>query len=231
VGILFGIDGVATCDGVVANADFSALGRQFGSLVSDVLASDGDRGPWSNGGLVAGGALPMGILCDQSRAVRTIVCRRVRTRFMGMYLNYYAFTPEDWEQMQIDDPNHIRKFLEEEHFSLDKCWDVMRFLIGEEAVMGGKESQIEATFGFVRYLLPEEVEAIATKLTKLPFSKLVKKFDAEAFCEAELYPLGRRWNEEEVELEKQALKIRYAEMVNFFKQAANDGDVIVMGLY
>lgn len=99
-------------------------------MVSAVLAGDDDRGSRGDGRLAVGGALPVGILCDQPGAIGTIVCSGVI--FMGMWLNYHAFSPEAWESIQGNDPKNAKKLLfdEEAHFSLYESWGAMFFLIG-----------------------------------------------------------------------------------------------------
>ncbi len=151
---------------------------------------------------------------------------------MGMRLDYKCFTPEEWEQMQADDPINVGNWLceDEPAFSLDKCWDVMNFLIGGDAVMGGTDSEIEATYGFVRYLTPAEVQKVAETLAGIPFSALSPKFNADAFNEAELYPMGQDWSDDEVAEEHEALQSRYPALVAFFQQAAQAGDVVLISL-
>jgi hypothetical protein len=151
---------------------------------------------------------------------------------MGMRLDYKCFTPEEWEQMQADDPVNVREWLGEDvpAFSLDKCWDVMNFLIGGDAVMGGTDSEIEATYDFVRYLMPEEVQKVADTLAAIPFSALSPKFDADAFNDAELYPMGQGWSDDEVAAEHEAFQSLYPALVEFFQQAAQTGDVVLIAL-
>jgi hypothetical protein len=99
-------------------------------------------------------------------------------------------------------------------------------------VMGGNDSPFEASYGQVRYLMPTEVQSVAAALAAIPFSDLSPKFDADAFNEAELYPLGRGggWSDDEVEAEHEALQSRYPELVAFFQQAAQTGDVVLIAL-
>jgi hypothetical protein len=151
---------------------------------------------------------------------------------MGMQLDYKCFTPEEWEQMQADNPIKVMEWLceDEPAFSLDKCWDVMNFLIGGDAVMGGTESTIEATYDFVHYLMPTEVQKVADTLAGIRFSALSPKFNADAFNEAELYPLGQGWSDDEVAAEHEAFQTLYPNMLAFFQQAAQTGDVVLIAL-
>jgi hypothetical protein len=168
---------------------------------------------------------------------------------MGMQLDYKCLTPEDWAQMQADDPIKVMEwfYADEPAFSLDKCWHVMHWLLTEDAgldddafiepplgnvVMGGTDSKFEASYGHIRYLMPIEVEAVATALTAIPFSDLSPKFEADAFNDAELYPVGRSggWDDDEIAAEHQAFQTLYPGLVAFFRQAAQDGEVVLIAL-
>jgi hypothetical protein len=168
---------------------------------------------------------------------------------MGMQLDYQSLTPEEWDQMQSDDPNRVAEWFYEDGpaFSLNKCWHVMHWLLTGDAslnddaftdaplgnvVMGGTDSQFEASYGQIRYLLPPEVQDVATTLSAIPFSDLSPKFEADAFNDAELYPLGRRgaWNVEEVMAEHEAFQQLYSDLVAFFNRAAQHGDVVLIAL-
>jgi hypothetical protein len=62
---------------------------------------------------------------------------------------------------------------------------------------------------------------------------LSPKFDAEAFNDAKLYPLGLAggWKDDEVEMERDTLEtIYYPELVEFFHQAAERGDIVLLSL-
>jgi Domain of unknown function (DUF1877) len=153
---------------------------------------------------------------------------------MGMQLDYKCLTPEDWARMQADDPITVMEWFysDEPAFSLDKCWDVMDFLIGGDAVMGGTESEIETNYGFIRYLMPTEVQKIADRLSTTSFSALGPKFDADAFNRAELYPLGLGggWDDDAVAEEHEGFQKLYPALVAFFQQAARNGDVVLIAL-
>jgi Domain of unknown function (DUF1877) len=52
-------------------------------------------------------------------------------------------------------------------------------------VMGGTETQIDTTYGKVRFLKPEEVREVANALSQISVKDLRARFDPIAFTEAE----------------------------------------------
>jgi Domain of unknown function (DUF1877) len=189
------------------------------------------------------------MLSDQNLMAGNNLKRQSRSFAMGMQLDYKCFTPEEWAQMQTDDPITVTQWLceGEPAFSLDKCWHVMHWLLTGDAgldddaftepplgnvVMGGTDSKFEASYGQIRYLMPAEVQDVATALTAIPFADLSAKFDADAFNDAELYPLGRRgtWDDDEVAAEHEAFQTIYPGLVAFFQQAAQDRNVVLISL-
>lgn len=164
---------------------------------------------------------------------------------MGITVHYKTITPEDFERLKHDSAT-AQEFLQSESpFSLEKSWHVIHYLLtahpelGDEAftdppfgsiVMGGTPTQLKCSYGVVRYLSPEEVSRTTEALNSISLESLEAKCDAEDFNDAGIYPLGRRggWDEDEIEAEIQFLRILYPSLVNFFQQAVNDGDVIII---
>jgi hypothetical protein len=123
---------------------------------------------------------------------------------------------------------------------LEKEWHALHFLLtGESAldgehrpdnplhnlVMGGHETDIEATYGPLRYFTSEDVNIIADALKLISVDDLRSRFSAEAFNEEEIYPNPRPggWTMEEIE----GLLMIYPKLVQFFNDACASGQIVV----
>lgn len=130
---------------------------------------------------------------------------------------------------------------DERWFSLEKEWSALHFLLTGESslegdtqadspycnvVMGGTLTEFEAGYGFVRYLTPEEVRAVAELLRTISVDELRQRFDPAAFNAAQVYPNPQPggWDEEEIE----PLLETYPELVEFFQNAARNGDMVLL---
>jgi hypothetical protein len=78
----------------------------------------------------------------------------------------------------------------------------------------------------VRSLLPNEVRAVADALSKISVAELRSRFSVASFNAAHIYPRpGRaRWTDEDAE---SVFEI-YPRVVEFFRSAARDGDMILL---
>ncbi|MEH1922607.1 YfbM family protein [Nostoc sp.] len=125
-------------------------------------------------------------------------------------------------------------------FSLDD-WHALHFLLTGESslevdtqvspplcnvVMGGTPTQFEAGYGFVRYLTLEEVRDVADALSQISVEELKSRFNSAVFNEAEIYPNPSPggWDEEEIE----PLFELYPKLVEFFQNAAKEGDIVLL---
>lgn len=164
---------------------------------------------------------------------------------MGITVHYKTITPEDFERLQTN-PEAANSFLSSESsLSLEKSWHVIHYLLTDHPelgdhtftdpplgtiVLGGRSTQFQCSYGMVRYLMPEEVAIAAEALNTISLESLEVKCDAESFNSAEVYPLGRRgeWDEDEIEGEIQFLRLLYPALTNFFKEAANNGHIVLI---
>ena len=120
-------------------------------------------------------------------------------------------------------------------------WHALHFLLTDDSelkphplpppplgnvVQGGMETQWPCTYGQVRVLMPDEVRAVAEALGQISVAELRSRFSAAAFNEAQIYPHGRRANWTEGDAE--SLFEMYPRLVEFFKLAASDGDMILL---
>jgi len=127
------------------------------------------------------------------------------------------------------------------YFSLEKEWHALHFLLTGESslegntrtsppycniVMGGTKTKFEATYGFVRFLSPEEVKAVAELLNTISVEELKQRFDSTAFNKAKIYPNPSPdgWDKEQI----QSLLEMYPRLVKFFQNAAQDGDIVLL---
>jgi hypothetical protein len=92
--------------------------------------------------------------------------------------------------------------------------------------MGGTETPFDATYGKVRYLTPVEVREVADALGKISVEELRARFDPVAFTKAQVYPNPRPggWNITELE----SVLFIYPQLVEFFRQAAREGNLVLL---
>jgi Domain of unknown function (DUF1877) len=157
-----------------------------------------------------------------------------------------SFFGLDLDSFDFSNPEAmLAKFQEQEaderYFSLQKEWHALHFLITGDSslegdtrvlppycniVIGGTPTQFEATYGYIRYLTPEEVRAVFELLSTISVEELRQRFDPAAFNAAQIYPNPSPggWDEEEIE----PLLKMYPELVDFFQNAARDGDIVLL---
>ncbi|MFW9258344.1 YfbM family protein [Nostoc sp. CALU 546] len=128
-----------------------------------------------------------------------------------------------------------------EHYFRLEDWHALHFLLTGESslegdtqtlpplsnvVMGGTPTQFEATYGFVRYLTLEEVRDVADALSQISVEELKSRFNSSVFNAAEIYPNPSPggWDEEEIE----PLFELYPQLVEFFQNAAKEGDIVLL---
>ncbi len=93
-------------------------------------------------------------------------------------------------------------------------------------VMGGTETPFNATYGKVRFLMPDEVRDVADALGRITADDLKARFDPGSFTEAGVYPNPRPcgWNLDELE----PLLFLFPLLVEFFGQAAREGNIVLL---
>jgi hypothetical protein len=159
---------------------------------------------------------------------------------MGIRASYRRITPDEFADMHIN-PELAKNFLDFDNidFSLDKYWQALHFLMTGESglqgyretlphfnvIMGGKPTQFETNYGFVRYLNPKEVRSVAALLSKISVEELRQKFDPDRFNAEMIYPLAPdMWNIQVIE----ELLDLYPKLVDFFKAAAKAKDFVLL---
>jgi hypothetical protein len=120
--------------------------------------------------------------------------------------------------------------------SIEKEWQAIHYLLtGEVAfdesqtesplsniVLGGTLTEFEATYGYVRYLLPDEVKEIAQALHQVSREDLRTRFDARG--DTEIYAQEDTWDEDAWELLLRVLDL----LVRFFDEASANDEVILI---
>ena len=146
----------------------------------------------------------------------------------------------------LDDPAKLLAKMQEQesgdrYLGIGTDWHALHFLLtgdGElkphpspppplgDVVQGGTETQWDCTYGHVRSLTPDEVRAVAGALGKISVEDLRSRFSIASFNAAQIYPHGRRasWTDDEAE---SVFEI-YPRVVEFFKAAGRDGDMILL---
>ncbi len=156
--------------------------------------------------------------------------------------NFFWFDLDDIDFSDLEAMN--AKFEEQKakqhYFSIEKEWHALHFLLTGESgsqgdtnplphsnvVFGGTPTQFKSSLGFIRYLNPQEVKEVADLLSTISVEELSRRFDADAFNNAMIYPLAPDdWDEEEIE---PLLEVYYPQLVDFFQDAAKSGDIVLL---
>ncbi|HLO50701.1 MAG TPA: DUF1877 family protein [Kamptonema sp.] len=120
--------------------------------------------------------------------------------------------------------------------SIEKDWQAIHYLLtGEIAfdetqaepplsnvVLGGTPTEFEATYGYVRYLRPDEVNEVAQALNQVSIEDLRTRFDSRG--NTEIYFQGEEWDEESW----MRLMRVHDYLVRFFNEAAANNEVILI---
>ena len=138
------------------------------------------------------------------------------------------------EPSPVDDPERL--------FDLTNSWMAVHYLLTGEVtdpsqsttppplvyvVMGGTPiSDEDVGYGPPRYLTPEQVKEAADALSDLAPEDLRGRFDVAAYNAADGYPMMRPtgWEPEDVE----PLLEEYADLRQFFKETAEQGDALLL---
>lgn len=146
---------------------------------------------------------------------------------MGMTLSFTRVTPEEldrafedpeWAAEQVDDEERPNCFLE-------KSWAGIQFLLTAADVdvdlyEDGDPIDEECTLlGWGQRKVAKTAELLAA----VPFEVLEGHYDPEALSKEGVYPMRHLWSAEDVEY----LRENYAELVEFFAQAAASGGAAI----
>jgi hypothetical protein len=158
-----------------------------------------------------------------------------------------SFFGTNLDELDLDNPEAMLAKMQEQersnrYLDIDKDWHALHFLLtgdgglGERGtrpplplgnvVQGGTETEWECTYGRVRSLTPDGVRAVADALGRISVEELRSRFSVASFNAAEIYPLGRgaNWTEDEAE----SVFDIYPRVVEFFRLAAKEGDVVLL---
>lgn len=177
---------------------------------------------------------------------------------MGIEANYRRITAAEWEQLRpyVETDEEIDEWGEgyeayaniadsdgmrssDRFLSIDKDWNAIHALLTGDmgsiseiqavqtplgnVVAGGTETPFEAGHGEVRFLTPDEVRGVADALKGISLDDLRARFDPIALNKAKIYPRGC-WDNEALE----PLLFNFRQLVGFFREAAQRGEVILV---
>lgn len=164
---------------------------------------------------------------------------------MGIVGCFAAVNPAQLDALRKD-PSGLEGFLypeddegEPEHqLDVDKAWNGIHYLLtgtsneGEGplalAIKGGQEIGDDMGYGPARFLLPEEVQAVAQALERLTLEQLKKGFKPDAMTTGGVYP-ENIWTEEGEEALDYLLE-HYQALVDFYRDASARGDGALLWL-
>jgi hypothetical protein len=153
-----------------------------------------------------------------------------------------SFFEWDEDSYGIEGIDISRSENKENYFSLEKDWHALHFLLTGDTsmsmeentqvlpplcnvVIGGTPTEFDATYGFVRYLTPEEVREVADALSQISAEELKGRFNPNLFKQGDIYPGGDGWDEDQIEF---LLNELYPELLEFFQKAAKEGDIMLL---
>lgn len=161
---------------------------------------------------------------------------------LSLFLKENALSGADLETAYTEFAYSDELMSSERYLSLEKDWHALHALLTGDVsnpskikpfpaplgnvVMGGTETPIDSTYGKVRFLTPNEVREVADALSKIAVDELASRFDPIQFTKAEVYPNPRPggWNSDELE----PVVFRYSQLVRFFNEAQQAGNVVLI---
>lgn len=164
---------------------------------------------------------------------------------MGIVACFTAVQPQELEHL-LDNPDELEQFLYPDdgdaeppnYLDLDKAWHGLHYLLTGEAVggpapladaiTGGVEFGPEVGYGPARYLMPEEVSAVAQALASLTPEALSQRFDPQDMEAKQIYP-DAIWVSEGNEALEYVLDA-FSEAQAFYAGAAARGDAVIQWL-
>jgi hypothetical protein len=166
---------------------------------------------------------------------------------VGIVANYLRITPDELVCLQ-QSPATIGAFLYDDRdgdlssrvlsdrcLDIDKTWHIIHFLLTGTleggswplcgAVLGGRPlGSSKVGYGSVRYLRSEKVREVAAALGVIPSDELARRFDLETLQGLDIYPGIGSSTAEELDY----ILPYYSDLVDFFQQAAEAGDALLL---
>jgi hypothetical protein len=166
---------------------------------------------------------------------------------VGIVATYLRITPEELVRLK-QSPDTITAFLYEDLdgdntsrvlsdrcLDIDKTWHIIHFLLtgtleGGEwplsgAVLGGTPlCPSEIGYGSIRYLTPHEVSEVAAALALIPPDDLAQRLDLETLQELNIYPGVGTSTADELDY----ILPYYSDLIDFFQEAGEVGDAIML---
>lgn len=171
---------------------------------------------------------------------------------MGITARYVRMSPEQFQQLIQKNDSFMDVFFPKprrgkkpeppfEIFDLDKNWQELHFLLTGQvgypemrgkttpinnAIVGGHWTTIDAGYDKLRYLLPEEVQAVATAFDQLTVDQLQIRYERK-FKFAVNSSRFQNWSDETLAFYLDL----FSELKLFFERALQAGNIVVMGLF
>ncbi|MGG3800170.1 YfbM family protein [Metabacillus fastidiosus] len=161
---------------------------------------------------------------------------------MGMTASYFRISTELLEHIKLH-PEQIEEIifesekLQEIECDIDKAWHGIYFLLtGEknsedflntslgEVVLGGTAIGNDLGYGPLRYLEADEAAEIFHALKHITVDDFSERFNAEQLNEQDIYPMYDEWTEDD----KDYLLENYEELFQYFKEAVNNKEAILL---
>ena len=165
---------------------------------------------------------------------------------MGMIANYQIISDRDLKELMTE--KDIADFTEELQesedcilFDMDKMWDVLHFVLTgvsagnpiegnplSDAIVG--VNSFEECEDFIGYTKKENIRLIVKKLNETDIDSLLKNFSMQKCKENKLYPNIWDYEDEKEEIIDE-LKCAFAGLKDFYNEAAQAGQNVLVSIY
>jgi len=161
---------------------------------------------------------------------------------MGMIASFFRISAEMLKVLKANpdeagDLVYEMDEIEEMELDIDKSWHGIYFLLSGgadldapadgnlgRAILGGHELGEDLGYGPLRYFEPNEVQEIYQELKELTPGELAERFDLNELNHYEIYPMNKRWSEED----KEYLIENYDFLLRYYETAASKNEAMLL---
>ncbi|CEG28813.1 YfbM family protein [Bacillus sp. B-jedd] len=161
---------------------------------------------------------------------------------MGMIASFFRVSADTLKVLKANpdeagDLVYEMEEIEEQELDIDKSWHGIHFLLSGvadldapadghigRAILGGHELGEDMGYGPLRYFEPNEVREIYQELKQTAPEELAGRFDLNELNRHEIYPMNKRWSEED----KEYLVENYDFLLRYYETAAGKNEAMLL---
>lgn len=160
-----------------------------------------------------------------------------------MYLSLYRISEVELADIR-QDPEKLETYLDSDtSLSIDKAWHAIHFMLTGDSwdsesdlgrvIMGGdligEEGNEDFDFGYgpATYIPVDEVKVLSAKLSALDLEQQKASFSLSMFANKDIYIFSDADSVEDEDEEAEYLFENLEELVDYFQQAASEGQLII----